>query len=102
MSQRFRSWLTGIFNIGDTDKSEGIGASKFIIGTEEGILYRLNKENPEKVFYSFHKQRACYNMKKTTLQSVKDALEKGIYEITIPSDIMRKAQVSIERMIQYI
>ena len=77
-------------------------SSKFIIGTEEGILYRLNKENPEKVFYSLGPPRACYNMKKTTLQSVKDALEKGIYEITIPFDIMRKAQVSIERMIQYI
>jgi len=27
-------------------------AKKFIIGTEEGLIYRLKKENPEKEFFT--------------------------------------------------
>ncbi len=75
---------------------------KLIIGTEEGMLYRLKKENPEKEFYSLGAPKICYNMKKTTLKSLKKALEEEKYEITLPEEIMKKARLSLERMIEYI
>ncbi len=75
---------------------------KFIIGTEEGLLHRLKKENPDKEFYSLGSPKVCYNMKKTTLKSVRDSLEEGKYEILLPDDIIKKARASLERMIEYV
>ena len=39
-------------------------AKEFIAGTEIGLLYRLRKENPDKVFYPLRKDMICPNMKK--------------------------------------
>ncbi len=75
---------------------------KLIIGTEEGMIYRLKKENPEKEFYSLGSAKICYNMKKITLKSLKTALEEDKYEITLPEEIMTKARLSLERMLEYI
>ncbi len=73
-----------------------------VVATEEGMLYRLKKENPGKEFYSLGSPKICYNMKKITLKSLKAALEKERYEITLPGEIMKKARLSLERMIEYI
>ncbi|TFG92686.1 MAG: quinolinate synthase NadA, partial [Candidatus Atribacteria bacterium] len=40
---------------------------RFLIGTEEGLIYRLKKENPEKEFYAAGTAKMCRNMKLTTL-----------------------------------
>lgn len=77
-------------------------SKKFIVGTEEGMLLRLKKEVPDKEFYSLGSPKVCYNMKKITLQSLESSLEKDRYEITVPEDIMNKARLSLERMIQYV
>ncbi|MCM8762135.1 MAG: quinolinate synthase NadA [Candidatus Omnitrophica bacterium] len=77
-------------------------AKEFIIGTEEGLLHRLKRENPEKEFYSLGSARHCYNMKKTTIESVKKALEESRYEIVIPDEVIEKARKAIERMIEYV
>ncbi len=77
-------------------------AKILIIGTEEGMLFRLKKDNPEKEIYSLGSPKVCYNMKKITLQSLEKSLEKGQYEINIPENIAEKARLSLERMIQYI
>jgi len=43
-------------------------AKTFLIGTEEGLLHKLSKENPEKTFYSLTPSIMCPNMKRTTLE----------------------------------
>lgn len=77
-------------------------SKKFIIGTEEGLIYRLKKENPDKKFYSLGSGKICPNMKKITLEKVKKSLEKEIYKIELPEDIIKKARISIERMLEYV
>ncbi len=74
-------------------------AREFIIATERGIIHRMEKENPGKVFYPASKFAICPNMKYTTLEKILWALEDMVYEITVPEDIMNRARRSIGRMI---
>ncbi len=83
-------------------RAKGTKAETIVIGTEEGMIYRLKKEVPEKSFYSLGSAKTCYDMKKITVESLKNALERERYEITLPEKIMEKARHSLERMIEYI
>jgi quinolinate synthase len=74
--------------------------TEFIIGTEIGIIHRMKKENPGKSFYPASDKATCPNMKRITLEKVLWSLEDLTYEITVPQDIMNKARLSIERMLQ--
>ncbi len=75
-------------------------ATEFIIGTEEGVGYTLEKENPEKKFYFASKYLVCPNMKVNTLKKVVKALENLQPQIYVPNEIREKAKLSLERMLQ--
>ena len=70
---------------------------EFIICTEEGILYELNKRNPNKKFY-FPERMICPNMKKTSLEKVYNALCGKIDEVILDKEISEKALTSLENM----
>ena len=72
---------------------------EFIVGTEIGLMYRLRKENPDKLFYPLRKDMICPNMKKTTLESVVRALKKNNYIIKVPEDIRTSAKKALDRML---
>ncbi|MGA1847064.1 quinolinate synthase NadA [Deferribacter abyssi] len=72
---------------------------RFIIGTEQGVGYRLRKENPDKEFIFAYENFVCKNMKKTNLRKVYDALIKERYVITVDEEIREKALKSIQRML---
>ena len=74
-------------------------ALEFIIGTEIGIIYRLEKENPGKKFYPVTTAAICPNMKMTTLEKVLWSLEDLKTEIIVPKQIADKARISIEKML---
>ncbi len=74
-------------------------AAEVIVGTEQGLVYRLQKENPDNTLYAIE-QALCPNMKKTTLPKVADALKNMTGEITIPPGVAAKARQSVERMIE--
>jgi len=74
-------------------------AREFIIGTEAGMIYRLKKENPDKVFYPLSQKAICQNMKKTDLSKVLRALQTLQPQVTVPEEIAVKARRSIERML---
>ena len=74
-------------------------AKEFIIGTETGIIYRLQKENPEKTFYPASDKAVCPNMKRITLEKVLWALQEMEHKITVPEDIRTKALSAVERML---
>ena len=74
-------------------------AREFIIGTEVGMIYRLKKENPEKEFYPLSENAVCQNMKKTTLEKVKRALQTLEPRVTVPEEVAARAKRSIERML---
>jgi quinolinate synthase len=62
----------------------------------------MKKENPDKFFYPATEMAVCPNMKRITLEKVLWSLEDLSYEITVPPDIMEKARLSIERMLQIV
>lgn len=70
---------------------------EFIICTEEGILYELNKRNHNKKFY-FPEKMICPNMKKTSLEKVYDALCGKVDEVVLDKEISEKALTSLENM----
>ncbi|MBO6168275.1 MAG: quinolinate synthase NadA [Kiritimatiellae bacterium] len=74
-------------------------AREIIVGTETGILHRLCKENPGKVFYPVNERMICPNMKKTTLESLRDALRDMKTRVTVPEDIARRAARAINAML---
>jgi quinolinate synthase len=75
-------------------------AKEFIIGTENGMLYRLGKENPGKRFYPLSDSAICANMKKNTLEKAYNALKSEKPEVTVPKDIAARAEKAIQRMLE--
>ena len=73
---------------------------QFIIGTEEGIMYQLRKNSPEKEFILASNGFICPNMKRTRLEDIVLALEKNQFEINLSPGIIEKAKVPLERMIE--
>ncbi len=73
--------------------------TEFIIGTEEGLLHRLRKENPGKKFYLVSNEMVCPNMKRTRLESVLRAMENMQYVIKVPEDIRIPAKRALDRML---
>jgi len=74
---------------------------EMIIGTENGLIYRLKKENPDKEFYPASDLATCPNMKLTNLEKVLWALEETKYEVNVPQDIISRASQSIQKMVEF-
>ena len=74
------------------------GADEIIVGTEIGLLHRLQKENPGKKFYPASKQCVCPNMKRITLEKVLWSLEELQHRIVVPDEIASRAGKCIKRM----
>ncbi len=72
---------------------------ELIVGTEVGLLYRLRKENPGKVFYPASARAVCPDMKKITPAKVLDSLETLTPEIKVPEAIRVKAIAAVDRML---
>lgn len=77
-------------------------AKKLLIGTEEGMIYRLRKENPEKQIYAAGTLKMCKGMKVSRLEDLFGALYHERYEMILPEEIMNKARTALERMLQYV
>lgn len=84
---------------GMIDYAQKSPAREFIIATECGIIYRLQKDIPDKKFYGLP-HIICPNMKKTTLEKVVWALRELKYQIDIPEDIAHRARIAVQRMIE--
>lgn len=76
------------------------GAKEFIIGTEISIAEHLQLECPDKEFYTLSKHLICPDMKRTTLMDVLKALNGGGLEIEMSPEVMEKASVCIDRMLE--
>lgn len=74
-------------------------AQKFIIGTEQGILWRLKKESPEKQFILPSRALICPNMKLTSLEDILKCLQTMEPQITVPEDVREQAKLTLDRML---
>jgi quinolinate synthase len=75
-------------------------AKKFIVGTEEGLLHRLRKENPQKQFIMAYEAAVCPNMKLTTLDRLYASLKEEKFLVKVPENVAKKARASLERMFE--
>lgn len=73
--------------------------SEFIIGTESGILHRLSIDAAGKKLYPLAPPPVCPDMKKLSLEAIRDALRSNTPEIKLSADIIEKARKPIERML---
>jgi quinolinate synthase len=75
-------------------------AKNIIVATEEGILHRLRKENPEKHFILAYQGAVCPNMKLTTLERLYSSLKDEKHVVKVPETIAKKARTALEKMSQ--
>lgn len=85
---------------GIIDYATASESKEFIIGTEVGVMYQLKKNNPDKKFYIMSCELVCHNMKKTTLESIVNCLEKGEHKISVPDEVAKKAKKALDRMLE--
>jgi quinolinate synthase len=90
--------------IGSTSKmckyAKESNAKTFIVGTEEGLLHRLRKENPGKQFLIAYEGAVCPNMKLTTLDRLYVSLKEEKYVVKVPEKVAKKARTALERMLE--
>ena len=79
---------------------KGSSCKEFIVGTEIGIIYKMKRDNPEKMFYVPTDQFVCANMKLTTLGWIARSLEQMIYEVKVPDNVAGPARKALERMLE--
>ncbi len=73
---------------------------EFIVGTEEGLAYRLKKENPEKEFYPI-KRAICSGMKTITLDSLLNSLKYNQFGIKLSDEIIKRSRNALNRMLEF-
>lgn len=78
---------------------KGSPEKEFLIGTEIGIIHRLEKENPGKKFYPVTELAICPNMKLITLEKILWSLEEMQTPITVLKAIADRARLAIEKMV---
>ncbi|QGU00506.1 Quinolinate synthetase [Candidatus Syntrophocurvum alkaliphilum] len=72
---------------------------EFIVGTEEGFLYTVQKACPDKKIYLARAEFTCNEMKHITLEKLARTLETMEHEIEVPENIRQKAVKSLDRML---
>ncbi len=74
--------------------------SEFIICTEDGVLFKLMSDNPEKKFYFPEPHPCCKDMKLNTLESVLSVLEKEDNVVEVSQDVQKNALKPLDRMLE--
>jgi quinolinate synthase len=74
---------------------------EFIVATEQGLLERMKRENPGKVFYPALTPKICSNMKRTALKDVYDSLHEEKYEIIVDPVVADKARQALMEMLKF-
>lgn len=75
-------------------------AKQIIVGTEIGLIHRLQKENPEKMFIPISEQAVCMNMKMLNLEDILESLEKMQHKVELDEETIKKAKTPIMRMMK--
>ncbi len=73
---------------------------EFIIATEIGVYYELNKQNPDKRFYFTKTEPICRDMKFVTLEKIEYVLKTGANEVHLPDEIHENAVKPLENMLK--
>lgn len=73
---------------------------EFIVCTEDGVLYKLQSDNPTKHFYFPKPNPCCKDMKLNTLENILAVLEREDKEITVNDCVRTGALKPLDRMLK--
>lgn len=73
---------------------------QFIICTEQGVEYKLIKDNPDKEFVFVEPMPCCKDMKLNTLENILKVLKEETNEVTIDEETRRRALKPLDRMLE--
>ena len=85
-------------------------SQKFIVATDKGIFYQLMKNNPNKEFFeaptagngaTCNSCSRCPWMGMNSLENLLDAVSDQGDEINVDNEIVKKAQISLNRMVNF-
>ena len=78
-------------------------AREFIVMTESGVRFSLERLSPDKKFYFVANENCncseCPYMRMNTLEKLRDSLQALQPRIELPADIMERARLPLERML---
>ncbi|MDY0085147.1 MAG: quinolinate synthase NadA [Bacteroidales bacterium] len=91
---------TALLNFTKKDTSQ-----KYIVATETGILHKMQQASPEKSFLIVPSDETCScndcpYMKLNTMEKLLNALKNEQPAIELPEDVIEKAKIPIERMLE--
>lgn len=86
---------SGILNYAAESKGQ-----EFIICTENGVRYELEKRNPGKTFYFTETEPVCEGMKLITLEKVAHVLETGENEVHVKEELIRESVKPLQNMLK--
>lgn len=80
-------------------------AREFIVATESGIIYQMEKSSPDKLFIPAPPDNNCAcndcpHMKRNTLEKLYTCMKYELPEIILPDWVIEKGKKSIERMLE--
>ena len=80
-------------------------ATEFIVATESGIIHQMEKASPDKTFIPAPPNNSCAcndcpHMKRNTLEKLYLCIKNNLPEVSVPMDIILRAQKPIERMLE--
>lgn len=73
---------------------------EFIICTENGVRYKLEKDNPGKKFYFTETEPVCTDMKLITLEKVLHVLKTGENEVHLSEALRTDSRKPLEKMLE--
>lgn len=80
--------------------AEQSSGEEFIICTEIGIEYELQRRCPGKRFYFTEHKPVCQDMKRITLEKILDVLRSGTNEVLLDQSVIDASRRSLERMLE--
>ncbi|MBR1722793.1 MAG: quinolinate synthase NadA [Treponema sp.] len=75
-------------------------SQEFIVCTESGVLHEMQRVAPSKQYYFVGAKQICPNMKRLTLQKVRDCLVNGNPVSHVDEELRKQAEKPLERMLE--
>ena len=82
------------------DYAKNSSFDEFIICTEDGVRYQLEKDNINKAFYFTTTSPCCQDMKLNTLEKLLWVLETEENQIELDQEIIKKALLPLDKMLE--
>ena len=85
---------TGIIRYAGQDS-----VTEMLVGTEQGVLHQLRKQNPGKTFIPVSERMLCEDMKRITLADIRDSLTEMKHVVKVPDEVRIPAKRALDRML---